>query len=64
MIKYKVSFEVKNVLSEFMPFNKEKWTEMQKGLIKSSIYDMEFECEGIDLMKVTDFSIEEVEQND
>lgn len=68
MIKYKVNFEVTNVLSDFMPFNKplnkEKWIELQKELIKSSVNDMELEYQDITLMEVTNFKIEEVEDND
>lgn len=63
MIKYKVSFEITEDESGLVPYiSKEKWIERQKELIKSSIYVLEIECQGKDLMKVTDFKIEEVEE--
>ena len=64
MIKYKVSFEITDEMARFISYNKEKWIEKQKQLLKAAIYDMEFEYQGKDLMKVTDFKIEAVEDND
>ncbi len=65
MIKYKVSFEITDEVLGLMPYiNKEKWIETQKQLIKAAVYEMELEYQGIDLNKVTDFKIEEVEVNE
>lgn len=64
MIKYKVTFEITEDESGLMPYiSKEKWIERQKKLIKSTIYELELECQGKELIKVTDFKIEEVEVN-
>lgn len=64
MVKYKVSFEITDGAADFLSSDKEKWIETQKQLIKSSIYELELEYQGMDLNKVTDFKIEEVEEND
>lgn len=62
MVKYKVSFEITDGAADFLSSDKEKWIETQKQLIKSSIYELELEYQGMDLNKVTDFKIEEVEE--
>lgn len=64
MIKYKVSFELTDVIGDFMHSNKEEWIEAQKQLIKEVVYAMELEHQDIKLIKVTNFKIEEVEEND
>ena len=63
MVKYKVMFELIDGAADFLSSDKEKWIETQKQLIKADIYEMELEYQGKDLMKVTDFRIEEVEEN-
>ena len=62
MIKYKVSFEITDGMVGFISSDKEKWIETQKQLIKAAVYEMELEYQGVDLNKVTDFKIEEVEE--
>lgn len=62
MIKYKVTFEITDGTVRFIPSNKEKWIETQKQLIKAYIYELDLEYQGVDLNKVTDFRIEEVEE--
>lgn len=65
MIKYKVSFEIIDEAIGLMSYaNKEKWMETQKQLIKAAVYEMELEYQCIELMKVIDFKIEAVEEND
>ncbi len=64
MVKYKVSFEITDVIGDFMHSNKEEWIEAQKQLIKEVVYAMELEHQDIKLIKVTDFRIEEVKEND
>lgn len=64
MIKYKVTFEITDEMVGFISSNKEKWIETQKQLLKAAIYEQELEYQGKNLMKVTDFKIEEVEEND
>lgn len=64
MIKYKVTFEITDGMVGFISPNKEKWIETQKQLLKAAIYELELEYQGKDLMKVTDFKIEDVEEND
>ena len=63
MIKYKVTFEITDGAVDFLSSDKEKWIETQKQLIKGAIYEMELEYQGVELNKVTDFKIEEVEEN-
>lgn len=64
MVKYKVTFEITDGAVGFISSDKEKWIETQKQLIKGYIYEMELEYQGVDLNKVTDFKIEEVEENE
>lgn len=64
MIKYKVSFKITDGMVGFISSDKEKWIETQKQLIEAALYDLELEYQGKDLMKITDFKIEEVEEND
>lgn len=64
MIKYKVSFELTDVIGNFMHSNKEEWIEAQKQLIKEVVYAMELEHQDIKLIKVTNFKIEEVKEYD
>lgn len=64
MIKYKVTFEITDGMVGFISPNEEKWIETQKQLLKGAIYELELEYQGKDLMKITDFKIEEVEEND
>lgn len=64
MIKYKVSFKITDGMVGFISSDKEKWIETQKQLIKAAVYEMELEYQGVELNKVTDFEIEEVEEND
>lgn len=63
MIKYKVTFEITDGAVDFLSSDKEKWIETQKQLLKAAIYELELEYQGKDLMKITDFKIEEVEEN-